>query len=70
MPLNLEINTNAPDEIYQSLIDMHAGLDDDGSIKVNARMILILANHIGDPEIIAQAAKVARSARDELGHPS
>ena len=60
MSLKLSINTTAPDDIYQSIIDMHVGLDDDTSAKVNAKMILLLANHIGDPKVIAEAAKIAR----------
>lgn len=60
MPLKLESNTDAPDDIYQAIINMHAGLEEAESARVNARLILVLANHIGDPEIIAEAARVAR----------
>lgn len=60
MALNLEVNTKKPDEIYQALIEMHKGLNDEQSAKVNARMILLLANHIGDAAVIAEAAKIAR----------
>lgn len=60
MPLKLEINTAVPDDIYQAIIDMHEGLDDEASEKVNARMILLLANHIGDPDVIKEAARIAR----------
>ncbi|MBI1366482.1 MAG: DUF2783 domain-containing protein [Alphaproteobacteria bacterium] len=62
MSLKLDINTTAPDDIYDSLIRMHEGLDDEQSAHVNARMILLLANHIGDPAVIAEAARIARSA--------
>lgn len=65
MSLKLTINTRAPDEVYQSLIDMHSGLDEEESAKVNARMILLLANHIGDPAVIAEAAKIARAGSSE-----
>lgn len=60
MSLKLDINTDAPDEIYEALIKMHEGLDDEASALVNAKLILVLANHIGDPDVIRQAAKVAR----------
>lgn len=53
-------NTRHHDDIYQAIIDMHAGLSPEDSAAVNARMILILANHIGDPTVIAQAAAIAR----------
>jgi hypothetical protein len=39
---------------------MHEGLDIETSQAVSARMILVLANHIGDAEVIREAARVAR----------
>ena len=63
MALTLDINTDAPDEIYEALIKMHEGLDDETSTLVNAKMILVLANHIGDPAVIREAASVARGSR-------
>ena len=39
---------------------MEIDLDDATSAQVNARMILILANYIGDPKVIAAAAAIAR----------
>ena len=63
MGLKLDINTDSPDEIYEALIKMHEGLDDETSALVNAKMILVLANHIGDPAVIHEAANVARGER-------
>ncbi len=63
MRLKLDINTDAPDEIYEALIKMHEGLDEETSALVNAKMILVLANHIGDPAVICEAASVARGDR-------
>lgn len=60
MALKLEPNTTSADEIYQTLVEMHEGLDDEASVKVNARMIFLLANHIGDASVIAEAARIAR----------
>ncbi len=62
MKLNLTPNAPAPDEIYQAIIAMHEGLSDEASAKVNARMIIILANHIGDAEVVREAARIARGA--------
>ncbi len=53
---------NRPDDMYQMLIDAHAGLDDHGSMKLNAKLVLILANHIGDMDILAQAIDLARTS--------
>lgn len=60
MSLNLTRNAQAPDEIYAAIIDMLDGLDEAESEAANARLILILANHIGDAEVIREAAKIAR----------
>jgi hypothetical protein len=62
--MNLILTRNAPaaDDIYEAIIRMHEGLTDDESARVNARLILILANHIGDASIIKEATIIARGA--------
>ncbi len=60
--LTLEPNIAAADDFYQMLIDMHEGLSDADSQAVNARLILLLANHIGDPNVLSQAMRAARGA--------
>jgi hypothetical protein len=52
-----------PDEIYAELVELHRGLDEAQSRRVNARLILLLANHIGDAEVLREAI---RAARDDL----
>lgn len=52
----------APDEVYQALVDAHEGLSDGESRQLNARLILLLANHVGDHEVLAEAAIAARSS--------
>ena len=64
--LNTESNMTAPDDFYERLIALHRDLTEDESALVNAKLILLLANHIGDPEVLA-AAMVA--AREDLGAP-
>ena len=59
--LNTAPNLARPDDIYESLIRLHEGLSDAESAVVNAKLILLLANHIGDPEVIRQAISLARS---------
>lgn len=49
------------DDFYQSLIDLHRGLSDEQSAQVNAKLILILANHIGDLTVLREAMARARS---------
>ena len=48
------------DDFYQALIDAHRGLDDAASARLNARLILLLANHIGDLAVVRQALVLAR----------
>lgn len=48
------------DDFYQSLIDMHRGLSEDQSAQVNAKLILILSNHIGDIAVLREAMALAR----------
>jgi len=68
MRLNTDPNLASADAFYEALIDMHRGLSEDQSEIVNARLILVLANHIGDLEVLGQARKVARSELNPL-HP-
>ena len=48
------------DDFYQLLIDMHRELGDEQSALVNARLILLLANHIGDIAVLREAMTLAR----------
>ena len=57
-----EDRIEAPDDLYQALVDAHEGLSEAQSRQLNARLILLLANHIGDVEVAAAAALVARAS--------
>jgi len=58
--LNTEPNLPAPDDFYERLIATHRGLSDEASALVNAKLVLLLANHIGDTDVLAQAMAIAR----------
>jgi hypothetical protein len=58
--LNTEPNITSPDDFYQELIDLHRDLSDEQSAQVNAKLILLLANHIGDMEVLRAAMAAAR----------
>jgi hypothetical protein len=58
--LNTAPNLIAPDDFYEQLIATHRGLTDDESALVNAKLVLLLANHVGDPAVLAQAMAAAR----------
>ena len=57
--LNTSPNIPAPDDFYEALIEAHRGLTEDQSHAVNARLVLLLANHIGDPGVLRAALAAA-----------
>ena len=60
MKLTVEANLADPDEFYAMLIEAHRDLSDAQSQLLNAKLILLLANHVGDPEVLRQALDAAR----------
>lgn len=59
--LNTEPNMAAPDDFYEALLGIHRDLTDAQSALVNARLILLLANHVGDPAVLREAMQAARA---------
>lgn len=57
--LNLSRNLPDGDNLYADLLAAHEGLTKAQSDALNARLILILANHIGDPQVLRQALAAA-----------
>ena len=57
-------NIAAPDDFYDALIKAHRGLSDEQSELLNARLILLLANHIGDLHALREALAAARQPID------
>lgn len=51
---------HAGDDFYQALIDAHRDLSDEQSALLNARLILLLSNHIGDLDVLRDAMQKAR----------
>ena len=71
MPLNTQPNFSEAgqryfqayspgDDFYQLLIDTHRDLSDEQSARLNARLILLLSNHIGDIAVLREAMQLAR----------
>ena len=58
--LNTEPNLDAPDDFYAALVDAQRGLTPAQSQQVNARLVLLLATHIGDARVLEQALARAR----------
>ena len=72
MPLNLKPNFNESgkryfhaftpgDDFYEALIDTHRDLNDEESAMVNAKLVLLLANHVGDITVLREAMQIARN---------
>ena len=71
MPLNLQPNLAEPgqryfrdftpgDDFYEALIEAHRDLSDAQSQLLNAKLVLLLANHIGDWSVVREALALAR----------
>lgn len=52
---------DAPDDFYEALIDTHRDLSADASHALNARLVLLLANHIGRLDVLREALAAARA---------
>ena len=62
MALITEPNLEAPDAFYEALIDTHRDLDEAQSQALNARLVLLLANHIGRQDVLLEALQAARAS--------
>ena len=58
--LTLTANLDKPDDFYATLLAAHEGLSKEESDALHARLILILANHIGERDILEAAIEAAR----------
>ena len=65
--LNTEPNLASPDDFYEALIETHRGLSPEQSALVNAKLILLLANHVGDLGVLREAMAKAREGLTPAG---
>jgi hypothetical protein len=49
-----------PDDFYEALIAAHRGLTDAQSVQLNCRLVLLLANQVGDLQVLREALDAAR----------
>ena len=52
----------APDDFYEALIDAHRDLNSAQSVELNAKLLLLLANHIGNLDVLREALIAARAS--------
>jgi hypothetical protein len=57
--MKVDPTLQSPDDFYERLLDAHRGLSADESTQLNARLILLLANQIGDDQVLADCIAAA-----------
>ena len=62
MNLKRDANIADADGLYAAIIEAHSGLSQDDSMALNARLVLLLANHIGDAGVLREALATARAS--------
>ena len=67
MLLKRNPNLVDPDTFYTTLVDAHADLTEAQSQALNARLVLLLANHVGELAVLREAIETARKP---VGRPA
>jgi hypothetical protein len=57
--MKIDLTLQNPDDFYERLLDVHRGLSGDESAQLNARLILLLANQVGDDQVLAECVAAA-----------
>ena len=68
MELITSPHLESPDDFYEALIEAHRDLDNPASQALNARLVLLLANHIGSLDVLQQALQAARGTTPHISH--
>lgn len=58
--LNTDMNLADGDATYAALVKMTEGMDDTAAMKAMAKLVLLLANHVGDEAVLNEAMAIAR----------
>ncbi|MFM7783083.1 MAG: DUF2783 domain-containing protein [Gammaproteobacteria bacterium] len=64
MPLNTQPNIANPDAFYQRLVELHHDRSEEQSRLIDASLILLLANHVGDAAVLEEAMQLAVRAAE------
>ena len=65
MPLNTQPNIANADAFYQRLVELHQDRSEEQSGLINASLILLLANHIGDSAVLEEAMRTAVATAEQ-----
>jgi hypothetical protein len=60
MGLSTSTNFADPDAAFRLIVEAHRGISDEQSAALDAALVLVLANHIGDPQVLREAITLAR----------
>lgn len=60
MPLSTASNFTKPDDAFRAIVEAHRGLDEEQSAALDAALVLILANHIGDIDVLREAVELGK----------
>ena len=60
MALSTSSNFEKPDDAFRMIVEAHRGLSDAQSADLDAALVLVLANHIGDLEVLREAIELAK----------
>jgi len=60
--MEIEANIPDPDGFYEMLLNAHAGMSEEESVELDSRLILLLANQIGDLEVLSACLTAARDS--------
>lgn len=62
--MQIQANIPDPDGFYAAMIAAHAGLDETQSAELNARLVLLLANQVGEQAVLLDCIRAARRVFD------
>jgi hypothetical protein len=69
MKLSTQSNFADPDAAYRLIVEAHRGIDDAQSTALDAALVLVLANHIGDLDVLREAIALAKRRLPEIREP-
>lgn len=64
--VHLEPNIDRPDDLYSEMVEMTVGLSDAQVFALQARLMLLMANQIGDVDVIKQLVRLAGQIDDPV----
>ena len=67
MALSTETNFADPDAAYRMIVEAHRGISDEQSAALDAALVLILANHVGDLDVLRETIALAKRRLVDIG---